>query len=339
MLDPIANIVKSENIDPKGLDLKANNLGSVANTINYIETATSHNTRKAYRHDLRHFYAWGGLLPTSTDLVISYLQHYAPILNSRTLVRRLTAIKNWHVWQGFLDPTAHPLVRKTLTGIQNVHGCPKEKAPAFTIDSLSVMVNFLKSRNKLIDCRNSALLQIGFFGAFRRSELIAIQFEDLNFVEEGLEILIKHSKTDQTGKGQICAIPYGDLILCPTTALKTWCEKANIQKGAVFRSMSQEKVLPQAISVNYFNKIIKNIARACNLLNPEKYSGHSLRRGFATTASKQGITLSSIMQHGRWKHSDTALGYIEESNRFESNAAGILLKNSTKNKKTLIRKI
>ena len=127
--------------------------------------------------------------------------------------------------------------------------------------------------------------------------------------------------------------------MCPPTALKTWCEKANIQNGAVFRGIKKGTVLSEAISINYFSKIIKNVARSCNLATPEKYSGHSLRRGFATTASQQGITLSSIMQHGRWKHSDTALGYMEEAKRFESNVAGILLKNRAKTKKITTRKI
>ena len=304
MVDSIVSIISLEHLPQQLMPSAATELNNI-----YIEAATSDNTRKAYRQDIRHFYSWGGVLPTTPDLVISYLQHYATTLNSRTLVRRLTALKNWHILQGFLDPTSHPLVRKTLTGIKNVHGCPKEKALALTIDSLSIMVTFLKAKNRLIDWRNSALLQVGFLGAFRRSELIAMQFEDLNFVEEGVEILINHSKTDQTGEGQVCAIPYGDEILCPPTALRTWCEKANIKNGAVFRGIKKRTVLPEAISINYFSKIIKNVARSCNLATPEKYSGHSLRRGFATTASQQGITLSSIMQYGRWKHSDTALGY------------------------------
>jgi len=339
MVDSIASIIRLKPMLQQSSDLHSIPPAPELNNNIYITAATSDNTRKAYRQDIHHFYAWGGVLPTTPDLVIAYLQHYASILNSRTLVRRLTALKNWHILQGFLDPTAHPLVRKTLAGIKNVHGCPKEKALALTLDVLSSMVIFLKAKNRLIDWRNSALLQIGFFGAFRRSELIAIQFEDLNFVEEGVEILIKHSKTDQTGEGQVCAIPYGDAILCPPTALKSWCEKANIQTGAVFRGIDQGHVLPAAITANYLSKILKNIARSCNLVNSEKYSGHSLRRGFATIASQQGITLNSIMQHGRWKHADTALGYMEEGRRFASNAAGILLKNRARIKKINPRKI
>src|SRR5580700_814413 len=95
----------------------------------YIQAATSQNTRKAYRQDIQHFIAWGGLLPTTVSIIIRYLHDHADILNSRTLSRRLTALKHWHTYQEFPDPTEHPLVRKTLIGIQNTHGRPKEKAP------------------------------------------------------------------------------------------------------------------------------------------------------------------------------------------------------------------
>ena len=105
----------------------------------YLHAATSDNTRSAYRNDIKHFVAWGGLLPTSADNVIAYLQTYASTLNPRTLVRRLTAIKHWHTYQGFFDPTSNPNVRKTLTGIMHVHGTPKEKAATLTIENLVCM--------------------------------------------------------------------------------------------------------------------------------------------------------------------------------------------------------
>jgi integrase len=292
----------------------------------YIQAATSKNTRRAYQQDIRHFMRWGGVLPTTPDVIIAYLHHYATLLNARTLMRRLTAIKNWHIYQGFSDPTAHPLVRKTLSGIRNLHGKPKEKALALQVEDLVLMINYLKKQDRLIDWRNIALLQIGFFGALRRSELVAIRFSDLNFVSEGVEILIPRSKTDQTGEGQVCAIPWGDLVLCPPTALKIWCEKANITQGYVFRGITRSGQLSeQPLEANYFSRLLKNAAQDSKLPNPERYSGHSLRRGFAVAASQQGVSLSAIMQQGRWKDAGTAIGYMEEGRRFESNAAGIIL--------------
>lgn len=102
----------------------------------YIHAATSNNTRKAYQSDVRHFINWGGLLPASPESIVNYLHQHATVLNPRTLHRRLTAIKQWHLTQGFADPTSHPYIRKTLTGIKNTHGKPKDKAPALTLDDL-----------------------------------------------------------------------------------------------------------------------------------------------------------------------------------------------------------
>lgn len=140
----------------------------------YIIAATSNNTRRAYQADIRHFVEWGAFLPTSAEIILKYLQQHADSLNPRTLVRRLTALKNWHLYQGFTDPTSHPMIRKTLSGIKHIHGKPKNRAKAITVEVLTSMVDYLKVSSRLIDVRNNALLQIGFFGAFRRSELVAI---------------------------------------------------------------------------------------------------------------------------------------------------------------------
>jgi site-specific recombinase XerD len=308
-------------------DLLSTEVASASLLGTYIQAATSQNTRRAYRQDIQHFIAWGGLLPTTPDLILRYLHEYAETLNPRTLSRRLTALKQWHVYQEFSDPTLHPLVRKTLTGIQNVHGRPKEKAPAITTEQLALMVRHLEQPNTLKGWRNNALLQVGFFGAFRRSELANIQFDHINFVAEGMEILIPRSKGDQGGEGQICAIPYGDKSLCAVAALKAWCEKADIDSGFIFcavnrhQQISRTPLTPDGISL-----IIKSIAVECQLPHAGKISGHSLRRGFATETSKKGAPFVAIMRHGRWKHEKTVLGYIEEGQRFLENAASHLFK-------------
>jgi integrase len=294
----------------------------------YIQAATSNNTRKAYQSDIRHFTQWGGLLPTAADLVMHYLQQQAGRLNPRTLVRRLTALRNWHLTQGFPDPTAHPAIQKTLRGIKNVHGKPKNKAPALTLAFLTEMVSFLKKSDRLMDSRNNALLQIGFFGAFRRSEVVALTWEAVHFVPEGIEILILRSKTDQTGEGQSCAIPYGDGILCPVRALIAWRDRS-CQSGPIFRQIQGAQISPDPIKAHQMNVLIKSIAKACQLPDHDLYSSHSLRRGFATEASKQGVPFGSIMRQGRWRHEGTVLGYMDEGKRFEQNAAGLMLNHET----------
>lgn len=278
--------------------------------------------------DIRHFVYWGGRLPTSGDVIMKYLHHHAGLLNPRTLARRLTAIKNWHICQGHADPTAHPAIYKTMTGIKNVHGKPKEKATPLTLETIAKMSAFLMESNRLIDCRNCTLLLVGFFGAFRRSELVSIKWSDITFVPEGMEILISRSKTDQGGEGQVCAIPASDNpLLCPVAALMQWQERSgNDDIDYVFRQITAgERMLNAAIKPHQVNVIIKSIAMACCLPDAESYSSHSMRRGFATEASRKGAPFGSIMRHGRWRHEGTVLGYIDEGRRFDQNAASIML--------------
>jgi site-specific recombinase XerD len=296
----------------------------------YIHAATSENTRTAYQNDINHFVNSGGLLPSTPDAIIRYLQAFAEKLNPRTLVRRLTAIKHWHVYQGFSDPTAYPLVRKTLTGIMHVHGKPKRKALALTSEQLITMAQYLSQQNTLTSTRNNALLQIGFFGAFRVSELTQIKVEHITFVPEGIEILIPRSKTDQNGEGQHCAIPYGDPLLCPASAIKAWCERANIQSSFIFREVDRHQNIGQTpLSSKSVGMILKAVAKSAGLPKAEEYSSHSLRRGFATTASRKGAPFVAIMRHGRWRHEGTVLGYIEEGQRFETNAAQMIFQRDT----------
>jgi site-specific recombinase XerD len=226
------------------------------------------------------------------------------------LVRRLTAIKHWHTYQDFSDPTAYPLVRKTLTGIIHVHGKPKEKAPALTVKHLTQMVQFMQQQDTLIMWRNNAILQVGFFGAFRVSELINMRVEHITFSPEGMEILVPRSKTDPEGEGQYCAVPYGDGLICPVMALKTWVEKTNIGQGVIFREVDRhQNIGTHPLTSKAISMMIKTIATHCQLPGPDQYSSHSLRRGFATAASRQGAPFVSIMRHGRWRHEGTVLGY------------------------------
>lgn len=291
----------------------------------YIQAATRDNTRKAYQQDIRHFTAWG-VLPTTSEFIVLYLQAFAPHLNPRTLMRRLTALKNWHLYQGFSDPTTSPWVRKTLKGILNVHGKSKNRASALNLEQLTQMVIWLKAQNTLSMYRNNALLQLGFFGVFRASELVSLQFENISFVPEGIDVLIPRSKTDPIGSGQSCAIPYGQGALCPVTALKIWSEKAEITEGALFRGINPYgKLNAQPLSPQSVSLILKKVATACQIPQANTFSSHSLRRGFATTASRKGAPFISIMRHGRWRNESTVLAYIAEGQRFESNAAQIIL--------------
>jgi site-specific recombinase XerD len=299
---------------------------SISTNLNslYIEAATSENTRRAYRSDIRHFQAWGGFLPANVPILIDYLHAHAKTLNPRTLHRRLVAIRNWHVYSKYPDPTSDPIVRKTVSGIHHVHGKPKNKAPALSVENLKKIVSLLKTKKSDRSLRDSALIQIGFFGAFRRSELVAIKYEDISFVEKGVEIMVPKSKADQNGNGGACAIPYGDSEVCAVSALKEWLEKSGIKSGYIFPSPRPTKEF-QHVMVFTINHVLKAYAHECGILNSIRYSGHSLRRGLATAASLNGATVASIMRQGRWSHHATVLEYIEEGERFRENAVSTIL--------------
>jgi integrase len=292
----------------------------------YWQVATSANTRKAYQSDIRHFIASGGFLPATIESILHYLNHQATLVNPRTLKRRLVAIKHWHVYQNFADPTIHPLVKKTLRGIARTHGKPADKAPILSVEQLMALSARLIVKSDLSALRDNALLQIGFFGAFRRSELVAIEWQHVTFVSEGIKILIPRSKTDPEGEGQVCAIPYGQLPLCPVTALKQWQERSGFTEGFVFRSLRHGRCDPQkGLAPKTVSDIVKHRAIESQWPNCKYYSGHSLRRGFATAASQKGASLGAIMRQGRWHHEATVHGYIEEGKHFEANAAAAVL--------------
>src|SRR5450830_1211249 len=175
----------------------------------FITAATSENTRRAYRSAVRHFLAWGGRLPSDESIIVNYLLAFSDSLNPRTLSLKMTALSQWHRHQGFADPCATPHVRKVLLGISRSRGRPAEKAAALLLADMEKIVEAQLRDSSLKGLRDCALLQIGFFGGFRRSELVSLQIEYLTWQKEGLVIQLPRSKTDQTGKGISKAIPYG----------------------------------------------------------------------------------------------------------------------------------
>jgi integrase len=217
-------------------------------------------------------------------------------------------------------------VSKTLTGITRLHGKPKDKAPPLLPEHVIQIADYLAAQSTLAGFRDSALLQVGFLGAFRRSELVAIRMEDINWQPAGIEILIPKSKTDQSNQGQYCVIPNGNNELCAVRALKAWLEKAGITEGFVFRRIHRgNKVSDLNMTADSVNEILKNRAYEAGIENAMDLSSHSMRRGLATTASRDGVSLPAIMRQGRWKQVGTVMEYIEAAQRFEENAAGQIL--------------
>jgi integrase len=299
-------------------------------SLNYVQHATAGNTREAYRSDIRHFERWGGKLPTDTETVVRYCEAHADTLNPRTLQRRVVAIRQFHKYLGFPDPTQHPLVSKTLRGIQNVHGQPKVQAAPLLLLDIEALVAHLATVDTLTAKRDAALITLGFFAALRGRELIGLQVDFIKSEPEGLWITLPRSKTDPTGEGQSCAVPRLDSDICPVRALETWQTASGIQSGHLFPSINRwQKMGTKPMTIDGLNHMLRRWAKALQFPEAVRISSHSLRRGMATSASSAGASIKSIMRQGRWRHEGTVLQYIEAGQKFNDNAASMIAKKSS----------
>ncbi len=326
------------NISPNAIPDEKNSVRNVGTLANrdltaqlraFLAAATSDNTRRTYRSAIRHFLAWGGVLPADEGIMIRYLLAYASTLNPRTLALRLTALSQWHIHQGFADPASTPTVRKTLAGIARTHGKPKKKAKALPLEDLERIVAHLASLDTLKTKRDNALLQLGYFGGYRRSEIVSLDVTYVSWESAGIVITLPRSKTDQRGEGIIKAIPYGEGPCCPATALRAWLDAASIESGPLFRPVSKwNQVGVESLNAGSVNTILEACAKLVQLDYVPQLSSHSLRRGMATSAHRAGADFRDIKRQGGWHHDGTVQGYIEEAGQFEENAALTLLRNS-----------
>jgi integrase len=208
-----------------------------------------------------------------------------------------------------------------------MHGQPTRKAKALPVEDMALIVAALQRLETLKARRDNALLQIAYFGAYRRSEVVRLQIAHIAWEPEGLLITLPRSKTDQKGEGITKAIPFGDQACCPPSALRGWLTAAEITSGPVFRGISKwGKVGAEALHEASLNGILSTAAALAGLPYVPQLSSHSLRRGLATSAYRAGARFQDIKRQGGWRHDGTVQGYIEEAGRFEENAAGHLLR-------------
>jgi len=299
--------------------------------LTYIQAATSDNTRIAYQSDIEHYTQWGGALPAAPQQVEVYLKECAQRYNPRTLKRRIIALRQWHKLKSQPDPTSAPNVIKTMQGIARLHGVPAKQAAALKLkdlDAINTNIGEALTNDELANrvlLRNRALLLIGFFGAFRRSELVSLTWGQVSFVSDGIIIKLSRSKTDQTGQGADCVIPFGNELRCPVRALLDWRKASQQFEGPIFRRISKTGTVSEAaISGQSVNLILRQLAKASGLPNADQMSVHSLRRGFATESARLGASMPSIQRHGRWKSTKTVVEYIEAGRQFADSAVNVL---------------
>lgn len=289
----------------------------------YLENALSDNTRRAYRTDLEHYIAWGAAIPSSPNMVAGYLTAHASSLSIATLQRRLVSIAKAQTMRGLADPTKSELVKLTLRGIGRIHGKPQSQVAALLRDDLILMLSCIPDTIK--GKRDRALLLLGFCGALRRSELAAVRVEDLEFTTQGIILTLPRSKTDQTGQGRKIGIPKGRGRVCPTQEINMWYlhSGANTRCGALFRPISKNGLISDtALSSRAIADIIKHYADKAGL-DADRYSGHSLRSGLATSAAQQGICSWVIRKQTGHKSETMLARYIRDGDLFVNNAAAL----------------
>jgi integrase len=289
----------------------------------YANQAMSPATRRAYAADWQNFTSWcssmgATSLPASPAAVGAFMADMATRgFAVATIARRLAAVATAHRVAGHGLDTRHPGIREVLRGIRRAHGSRQNHvAPAVTA-TIKAMIAAIQGDGG-IAVRDRALLLIGFAGAFRRSELVALTLKDITREAEGVRVLIAQSKTDQGGKGQEIGIAKTDSPLCPVTALESWISLSGIQAGPLFRSINRHGNIGQSMSDRSVALIVKSRAEAAGL-DPSQFSGHSLRAGLATSAAAAGLAEGDIQRQTRHKSVAQLRRYVRHGSLFIGN--------------------
>ena len=281
-------------------------------TLKNLKNSKANNTLRAYHSDFRDFSLFcskNGFssMPTQPKIIALYITKLSKTSKFSTLKRRIASISVLHKLKGHYLDTKHPIIMENLHGIKRSLGSRQKSKKPILINDLKLIIKAIH-KDKI---RDKALILIGFAGGFRRSELVNILHEDVEFVNEGMKILIKRSKTDQSGEGAIKAIPYFEnQEFCPVKALKNYLESKSSK-------VEYEKIFN--ISDKSVALIIKKYANIAGL-DSSKYAGHSLRSGFATTAAEFGAEERNIMAMTGHKTTQMIRRYIKEANLFKNNA-------------------
>ena len=296
----------------------------------YADAATSENTRRAYKAAWADFVSWCATvhldaLPASAETVGLFLADRAATMKMASLQMRLVAISTAHKAKGFRLDTKAPQIRRVLQGIARTHGTAVVKKEAATLEVVRDAVRALSKDDSLRALRDRTVLLLGFAAALRRSELSAIDCSHLRFTPEGLILTLPRRKTDQEGEGTEIGVPSGqDARYCPVRTLKAWIERAGLEGGPLFRSISRaDRAKASRLCDRDVARVIQG-AVALAGYEASTFGGHSLRAGFATTAGRAGIPERIIMLQTGHKSLPVLRGYIRRGSLFTENAAAMV---------------
>jgi integrase len=295
----------------------------------YLDAGTRKNTRISYQSAVRHFEVdWGGLLPATADSIARYLADYAGELAASTLTQRLAALAQWHIEQGFPDPTKVPLVKKVLKGIRAEHPAQERRAKPLHLARLEQVDLWLsKVASEAADnsdrgaqlrhTRDRALILLGFWRGFRGDELSRLEVQFVETIPgEGMTCFFPRTKGDRNLNGVTFRAP-ALARLCPVDAYLDWVNLAHLETGPVFRSIDRwGHIADSGLHPNSMIPLLRTIFSAAGIEDADEYSGHSLRRGFANWAASNGWDTKSLMEYVGWKSVQSAMRYIDGADPF-----------------------
>lgn len=298
----------------------------------YAAGSRAINTRRAYKWGWKPFEAWCrreklAALPASGETLARYLADMADNGFAVASIKlALTAISQQHEAAGVENPRGTRAVRDVSKGIRRTKSVRQVQKAPILIPMLRAMVAALPRGTKS-SIRDAAILLLGFSGAFRRSELVSLQLEDIEFTGDGVRILLRKSKTNQEGKPDWVNIPNGEHEeTCPVRALKSWITELCAAlfdlhpRGPVFREITRYGNIKAGLTARAVAEVVKARASAAGF-DPAMYSGHSLRSGLATSAAQAGKPEREIMAQTRHKSTEVLRRYIRAVTPFAANAA------------------
>ena len=292
-----------------------------------LEKSKADNTLKAYSSDWSDFSDWCQHqgerdLPALPETIVNYINDLADDAKANTVSRRVTAISENHIAAGYggkNNPAKDGIVRAAMAAIRREKGTFQRGKSPILMETLYLLADCFEA-NDLVSLRDRALIFLGFAGAFRRSELVHIQVEDLTLTPQGLMIFVPQSKGDQLGKGATIAIPYApEAEICAVRAVEAWLRASGLHAGPLFRGFKRNQELrDHELTDKAVALIVKKYAGMAGL-DPANFAGHSLRRGFATSAAQHDVDALSIMRQTRHKSEKMVHRYIEQGNLFKEN--------------------
>ena len=298
-------------------------------TILNLRSSKAYNTVRAYKSDFNDFGLFctkNGFksLPTQPKIVALYLTHLSTKeVKMSTIKRRLVSIGVIHKLKGLYLDTKHPSIVENVMGIKRRKGSFQKGKKPLLINNLKQIIKVIDQENyeEIKKIRDKTIILVGFSGGFRRNEIVSLDIDDLDFVNEGVRINLKRSKSDQFGEGSLKALPYFESSqYCPVKSLLNWIEISKIKSGPLFRrfikgsKLSEKRLTDQTVAL-----IVKEYLKLGGIDN-RNYSGHSLRSGFATSAAESGAEERSIMAMTGHKTTGMVRRYIKEANLFKNNA-------------------